>query len=119
MNKYNEIPNIVINEKSKLITISGNSMPEDSKGYWYPFISELKSILERWDSLTIDFKFDMYNTSTTSHITRIMDMLMKADQNKLIVINWYYIYADEDMMESGQDYKDLYLFKHFNLIERK
>lgn len=115
---YNSKPEIIIDEKSNNITISGNSIPEDSKECWFPFIHELENILTEWPKLTINFKFDIYNTASTSHITKIMDMLFKADKSKKIVINWYYLEIDEDMMESGEDYKELYLFKNFNLLRR-
>lgn len=113
------MPEIVIDENLNSITVSGNSIPEDSKECWYPFINEFEYLFQKWPKITFNFKFDIYNTATTSHIAKIFDMLFKVSQKKEVVINWFYLLADEDMMEEGETYKYLYNFKNFNLIEKK
>lgn len=116
---YNEMPEIIYNEIKQEITITGNSIPEHGEDAWKQFIRALEIYLVIWPKLTINFKFDYYNTTTTKPITTIILMLYAKDKLKDIEINWYYLKGDEDMMESGEDYKEMYEFRNFNLIERQ
>ncbi len=120
---YNELPDIHIDECKMIITISGKSIPEEGYNAWFPFIRKLREHLKEWDKITINFQFSYYNTASTAAITTIMKMLSENQVRMNIVINWYYkVYDskknkfDSDMMEAGEEYRELYNFDNFNII---
>jgi hypothetical protein len=114
---YNETPVSFIDEINKEVTLSGISIPEYPDDFYLPFLKQLDEKFRRWDKITFNFKFKYYNTGTTRHITYIILKLYALDKIKQVVVNWYYPKNDTDMEESGLDYKDMYEFREFNLIE--
>lgn len=102
-----------------VIDITGRAIPEDSRLAWYPFIRELEGYVKSWKVLTINFKFDFFNTSSIYFITRIFNIMDSIKSNCQVEINWYYISNDEDMETTGLEYKEQFPKLNINLIERK
>lgn len=101
------------------INIEGRAIPEDARLAWYPFINELENFLKCKANLTINFKFDFFNTSSMYYLTRIFTILDESKSKVNITINWYYLEVDEDMLTAGEDYKEVYPKLNINLILRK
>jgi hypothetical protein len=69
------------------------------------------------NSLKANIYFEYFNTSSSKCLFDLFRKLSLIDQTgRNVVINWHYESWDEDMLESGEDYKDL-LSLEFNLIE--
>jgi hypothetical protein len=108
-------PDIIISYPS--ISIIGSSVSEDPKDFYYPFILQLEEIAKNWNTLTVNFKFDYYNTVSYMYLTRIMKILDDMAKHKEVLINWYYLEKDEKLMEIGEDLKETYKF-NIKLIKR-
>jgi hypothetical protein len=111
-----EYPEIVV--KYPEISISGNSVPENAEECWYPFITRLEVIAMNWDQLTINFKFDYYNTRTKRYLTRIFYILEAMATRAEVIVNWYYLTDDTDMEEIGTDYQETMKI-NIRMFERK
>jgi len=117
---YNAFPIIDVNFISNEVTIEGNSIPENGIMAYRDFLKELKFYTLNWPKLTINFKFNIYNTSTTMHISTIMSMCNSMAKTKEVIVNWFYLESDTDMFEAGEDYKETFKFiNNFNLIKIK
>lgn len=104
----------------EVLTIQGNSFSEDCLEIWQDFLRDFKNRISVWDSITIHFRFNIYNTLTTRYISNTIETCNNMAKIKPVNIYWYYPEKDEDMMEAGQDYKELYTnIKNFTLISTK
>ena len=55
------------------------------------------------EQLSIDFKFDYYNTSSAKVIYELLGRFKKMEQQGVQVnINWYYHFDDDDLREEGE-----------------
>jgi len=53
-----------------------------------------------------DIQLEYFNTSSSKCLVEIFRRLEKINSQN-IVINWYYEEDDEDMQESGEDFKEI------------
>jgi hypothetical protein len=111
--KYTEFPEIeIINNE---FTIEGDLIPEDVDSAWYPFIKRLENHVREGLPLIGNFKISMYNTGSSMYISRIVNILFELSKKAKVLINWYYLKNDETIMELGEDYKEIYEKKIFDI----
>ena len=89
------------------VTISGKSVLEDPGEVWLGFIKELKDYINKYDFITVDFRLDAFNTSSSMYVTNVMLTLDELKDKCKVTINWYYLEIDEDMQFLGEAYKDM------------
>jgi hypothetical protein len=111
----NDVP--VFNFCDNIITISGRAIPEHAAVAWFDFLDKLKVYVKSTYHLTIDFKLEYYNSSSSMYITDMFHILSNCRACKAVV-NWYYYPADETSMENGEIYKESNSKVTVNLIER-
>ena len=99
------------------LSMEGRSSPESSLKFYNPIIKRIdKSFLKGNTTLTANFKFEYFNTSSSKCIYDLLKRLAHHKRNGAeIIINWYYDDGDEDMKEAGEDYEDI-LGMAFNYI---
>lgn len=113
-----DTPEIVFNGETNELIISGRSLPEDVTTFYTPVFEWLKAFAETETPTTsFKFKLEYFNTASSKII---LDILMKLEdmmesKNSQINIEWYYFESDDDMLEAGEEYKDLVEIP-FNLI---
>lgn len=111
-------PLVSFNPKINLLEIKGRSSPENS----ILFYDQILTLIDEFiasdnESLTVNFSFEYFNTSSSKCLFDVFRKLTKLeDEDKELIINWYYEEDDEDMMEAGEDYADL-LDLDINFIE--
>lgn len=100
-------PSVVYHEESKTLEFSGESYPENSVQFYQGIQQRIEAFLvDRKEPFTVTFKLDYFNTSTSKCLYDLLDFLEKSHkQNGNITVNWYYKKQDEDMLESGMDFK--------------
>lgn len=101
------------------LAIKGKSYPEDPMKFFGPLINwikELKSL--NLPKIVMTVRLDYFNTSTSKlmlHIFKILENMQAPNQTEVKII-WLYHGHDEDMIESGKDYKSL-VNVPFELVE--
>lgn len=78
--------------------ISGNSFPPNAMEFYEPIVNWVKTYLTNdvQDPITIDFRVNYYNTSSSKYIFRILELFHEHNSEAHNVkINWY-SYDDED-----------------------
>jgi hypothetical protein len=100
----NEYP--VISVEFPVIEISGNSIPEDADEFWEPFVYQFEGYCDNWPEIRVDFKFDFYNTRTLFWLMKLFSLLQKTSGRVPVQVNWFYLEADEDMQEIGENFKN-------------
>ncbi len=102
-------PQIEFNANKGVLTISGRSIPENSISFYKPLFDWIDTYVETPTPLTeVSFNLEYFNTSSSKCI---LDMLRKlerlAENGKEASVNWFFDEGDEDMEESGNDFKSL------------
>lgn len=111
-------PYIYFDPDAGLLELRGKSSPENTIEFYTQLFDRLEEyVVFGMSNLTANIFFEYFNTSSSKCLFDLFRKLSLIDQTgRKVVINWYYESWDEDMLESGEDYKDL-LTVDFNLIE--
>ncbi|MCD4745173.1 MAG: DUF1987 domain-containing protein [Bacteroidales bacterium] len=108
--KTKQTPEINFNAQSGVLEIKGRSIPENSFEFYTPVLSWIDQYIKKPNENTIiKVYLEYFNTSSSKFILEIFKKLQKIQNidNKNILIEWYYDKNDEEMMETGKDYKDV------------
>ena len=91
------------------LEISGRSIPENSYSFYEPLLSWLdKYSTEPQNETRLVFKLDYFNTSSSMYILGILKKLEKLYlAGHRAEVKWYYDVDDEDMLQTGEDLKQI------------
>ena len=102
-------PRINFDCSSGIFEFSGRSIPENPIEFYKPILDWLDEYTQFPMALTIlKVQLEYFNTSSSKCI---LDVFKKFEvlhkQGHKVVIEWYYEEDDEDMLESGEDYRSI------------
>lgn len=102
-------PKISFNVEDGSFEISGRSIPENSIEFYKPVLEWLDEYVVASNGETnLDVKLEYFNTSSSKCLVEIFRRLEKLKkEGKDAAISWYYEEEDEDMQESGEDFKEI------------
>ncbi|TAE69895.1 MAG: DUF1987 domain-containing protein [Bacteroidetes bacterium] len=102
-------PAIKLDAENGFVEISGRSIPENSISFYKPVFDWLDEYSNQAKPLTeVVFNLEYFNTSSSKCILDILRKLEQLPENgNPIAVKWYYEDGDEDMEESGNDFKSL------------
>ncbi|MCS6821153.1 MAG: DUF1987 domain-containing protein [Microscillaceae bacterium] len=91
------------------IELAGRSIPENSITFYKPIFDWVDKYLENPKPLTqVIFNLEYFNTSSSKCILDLLRKLERLPENgHQISVKWYFDEGDEDMEESGNDFKSL------------
>ena len=113
-----DTPEIQFDPDDGLLELSGKSLPEDVKEFYYPVMQWADFYSKNPKEKTIfNFRMKYFNTASSKMILDLIDKVVTNIQKKGndLEINWYYHADDEEMGEEGEDLGDKIDFP-FNLI---
>jgi hypothetical protein len=113
-------PKLEFDPANELFVISGRSIPENSIEFYKPLLDWLEDYVKTPNSNTkFEVKLEYFNTSSSKCLVEIFRKLEKIKEDgKEISIDWYFDEEDEDMQESGEDFKQI-IKVPVNMIEVK
>jgi len=113
-------PKLDFNPDAETFLISGRSIPENSIEFYKPLLDWLdKYVHNALESTIFEIKLEYFNTSSSKCLVEIFRKLEKIhDSGKKVSIEWYFDEEDEDMEESGEDFKEIIKIP-FNMKEIK
>lgn len=110
-------PQIEFDPETNILSISGESYPEDAALFYSPITEWLDKYLTN-ENTPVEFRLKMIylNTSSTKCFMNFFDMLEDAYENgRKVTVNWHYDKENEIALECGEEFKeDLSL--PFNII---
>jgi hypothetical protein len=115
-----DTPAVTLDVQKGIFEIKGNSYPEDSAHFYNPIIEWLQELLNSTfnGSIEFNFNFDYFNTSSAKFILEILRILEEfQEKNVKTLVRWHYYEDDIDILESGEDYKNI-VSVPFELISR-
>ncbi|MCB0489011.1 MAG: DUF1987 domain-containing protein [Cyclobacteriaceae bacterium] len=100
-----DTPKIILDKGNGIFEISGRSLPEDCAEFYKPVLEWIRSYSGDSNAST-DFVFNLeyFNTASSK---LILDILSALNDVKGTTVFWHYQEDDEDMMEAGEEYRDL------------
>ena len=104
-----DTPSITLDNINNQYEISGRSLPEDVVLFYQPVLDWLNLYSEKpAEEMVWKFKLEYFNTASSKII---LDILMKLEEinekGTNVIVQWHYDQKDNDMMEAGEEYKDL------------
>lgn len=101
-------PRLSFNNDNGIFEVSGRSIPENSIEFYKPLLDWLDNYVKVAKSETkLIVKLEYFNTSSSKCLVEIFRKLEKLQKDNKVVIQWYYDEEDEDMQESGEDFKEI------------
>jgi hypothetical protein len=113
---FNELPELILDHYTGIITIEGNSVPEDASEVWKSFAKQIERFIIKHKKVLINFKLGIFNTSSSLYINSLFSFIEKLSKDFVIKVNWYYLEIDEDNLEIGEEYQSRFNID-FNLIK--
>jgi hypothetical protein len=102
-------PKVYLDPAENHFELSGRSIPEDSVGFYQRILTWIDDYSKSPNTQT-HFKFELeyFNTSSSKNILELLKKLESINNDgNAVQISWYYDEDDEDMEETGEDYKAL------------
>lgn len=111
-------PEIKFEFDSGTFYISGRSIPENSIEFYNPLFDWLDDYINNAKEKTeMNVELEYFNTSSSKCLVEVFRRLEQVKKNgQDVIINWYYEEDDEDMEESGEDFKEIISIQ-INMIE--
>jgi hypothetical protein len=110
-------PEIDFNLESGELMISGISVPENAIEFYAPVVEWLiKYATQPQNKTILSLKLSYLNTSSLQFLYDALKGLDQIGAPDSVIINWYYSEDDEDMKETGEDFKEV-TKSQFNFVE--
>ena len=101
-------PEVDFRFDQNLLTIKGESYPENAAAFYAPVLQHLRTYLATREGTTITTHIALayFNSSSTKILFSIFDALDKAAQSgNEMQVNWYHDEEDETIFEFGEELK--------------
>lgn len=101
-------PRLYFNAKTGDFEISGRSIPENSIEFYKPLLEWLDEYIKNpQEDTKLHVNLEYFNTSSSKCLVEILRKLEKIHGDHKVKVFWHYEEEDEDMMESGEDFKKI------------
>lgn len=110
MERTPKTPKISFDINKGFFEISGRSIPENSIEFYKPVLEWLDGYISNpaKRETSFDVKLEYFNTSSSKCLVEIFRKLERLKREGVDVsIKWYYEEEDEDMQESGEDFREI------------
>lgn len=104
-----DTPMVILNKEENKFEITGKSLPENVTDFYGPIFDWLEKYVENPnDETVLEMKIEYFNSASHKAINQVFETLTNIRKSgKNILVKWYFLSDDDDMLESGRDYADL------------
>ncbi|WNW11075.1 DUF1987 domain-containing protein [Pseudomonas sp. DTU_2021_1001937_2_SI_NGA_ILE_001] len=110
-------PEVDFRYDQQLLTIKGESYPENAAAFYAPIVQQLREFLDECHAtvITANIALAYFNSSSTKMLFNIFDTLDHAAiAGNKVVVNWYHDEEDETIFEFGEELKADFTSLTFN-----
>jgi hypothetical protein len=101
-------PRLFFSRETGEFEISGRSIPENSIEFYKPVINWLDQyIIDPHNHTLLVIKLEYFNTSSSKCLVEILRRMESLKDQSIVKVKWCYEEEDEDMQESGEDFKEI------------
>jgi len=115
-------PEIGFDAAANILSIKGESYPENTTEFYEPVFNWVKSYLEQLEDQAVTVNIDLvyFNSSSSKALINFFDVLEEsAAVGKQIIVNWIHEEEDEDMIEFGEEFEEDLEAVKFNLVQKE
>jgi hypothetical protein len=87
------------------LRIYGRALPEDAGKFFTPVFDWLRDFTS--EVYNIEVNLDYFNTSVSKKLLDFFRIIESKPGNKQVNVKWMYEDGDDEMLESGEIYKEL------------
>ena len=112
-------PSIHFNNENNILSITGNSYPENTAKFYAPVFSWLEDFLltTGGEAVTAELEINYFNSSSSKVFMDFFDRLENvAAQGCSVTINWRYHEENDMAAEYGEEFQEELCKVDFNLI---
>ncbi|CAA7611783.1 DUF1987 domain-containing protein [Magnetospirillum sp. UT-4] len=112
-------PEVDFDFDAGVLSLRGESYPEDASAVFGPVFAALDDFLGRADgrSLRFDFELIYFNSSSAKALMNMFQMMETAAARGVrIEVNWHFTPDDDTMKEFGEDFSEDLEHVSFNLV---
>ena len=96
-------PAILFDKEKGLFQIEGNAYPADVIPFFEPVVSWLGDYLKDPNPVTeFNIKLAYISSNSLKEILILLKMLIPLKEKQQVIIKWYSLPEDDDMLESGE-----------------
>lgn len=109
LDKTNRTPQIILDPQKDHFEIKGRSIPENSVDFYQPVMEWMDAYRQSPNKYTrLVVRLEYFNTSSSKCLVELLRKLehIFLDGHE-VELEWYYEEQDEDMRESGEDFKEI------------
>jgi hypothetical protein len=114
-------PEVVFDSVTNILSLSGQSYPENAFKFYEPLFKWVDEYLVRVDQVVevkINLILPYVNTSSSKCIMMLLEKFENAfHAGKNIILNWYYHIDNESELECAEEFKEDLSFP-FNILPR-
>jgi hypothetical protein len=101
-------PLVKADPEAGVLSLSGESYPENSFEFFRPVAEWVAAFLERDErALTLEIRLSYLNTSSIKCLIDLLDEMEEAHRaGRSIGLNWYYDAEDDRAMELAEEFKE-------------
>ncbi|MCB0497299.1 MAG: DUF1987 domain-containing protein [Cyclobacteriaceae bacterium] len=109
INGTDRTPEVDFRFEEGLLKLSGRSITENPNNFYTSLENYLNEYAFNAQQNTVFMvKLEYFNTSTSKCLADLFKQLEKLHNNgKQVIVEWYYEQDDEEIKDSGYDYKDI------------
>lgn len=114
-------PEINFDATTNILSIVGESYPENTTQFYEPIFKWLNELIENIDTEEIVFNIELiyFNSSSSKVLMDLFDILEDAcEDGKNIILNWVYDEENEASLEYGEEFAEDTESLVFNLVEK-
>jgi hypothetical protein len=114
-------PKICFEYASGILSLQGESYPENTAEFYAPVFEWLRKFLDSSDELavTVNMEIIYFNSSSSKALMNVFDLLEDAAaEGRKIAVNWIYAAGNESALEYGEEFKEDLNSLEFNLVEK-
>ena len=111
-------PEINFNADEGILTIKGNSYPENTLEFYDPILNQMEEFFKdaNNDDVTLNIEIVYFNSSSSRVFFEIFDLIEDFDNKLNFKINWIYESDNEGVLEIGEDFKEDFEKLDFNMV---
>ena len=110
-------PEVTLDPSGK-IRLGGRSIPEDASKFYEDILSWVMEYCSSPKDMTkVEIELEYFNSGSAKYVMQILRELSEIrNDNKELIVNWYYEEGDDDILERGEYYASI-LNIDINFIE--
>lgn len=108
INGTDDTPSIKFDHATGIFEITGKSLPEEVINFYSPVIDWIeKYVVNPNDNTVIKLKLIYFNSASQRYLLEVLSCFEKIGAKGSVTVEWHYHEEDEEMKESGEEYKDM------------